>query len=510
MGLFSRRDKIAKADLQSTPAPLNTSYSNSSVHSAGSMSWAKRTSAGSATNGTSSISSPPLISPRGPVKMPKMDMPRPPDPNLDPAGYLRSLVAVRERSQVIYEKALRDDLAHFDVDMDKMSDVVSFVTRLIRRDFDAPYTSIPPHSRYQHFCVGGRDRIAQLLSTWPSEVDNTERCRRLIDLFLVSVLIDAGAGTEWSYKSSDNGRVYRRSEGIAIASLEMFKSGLFSGDSSNRAQVDKVGLRALTPEKLAAGLQSRPGNEIVGVEGRAELLIKLAEALEEKNEFFGGDGRPGHMVDHILSHPSTQASSMPIVPLTVLWNILINGLSSIWPQSRTSVNGIPLGDAWPCQSMPRENGGDWETILPFHKLTQWLAYSVMQPMQSLLRIHFAGTELLTGLPEYRNGGLFVDLGVLNLKSHDMDRGLENYSDYCRRTNTKGIEVAPMFETGDDVVVEWRAATIGLLDRLCLDVNMVLKKDLAGNQMTLQQLLEAGSWKACLSLPNIMSPRDDEN
>ena len=46
----------------------------------------------------------------------------------------------------------------------------------------------------------------------------------MIDLFLVSVLLDAGAGTKWSYKSSENSRVYKRSEGIAVASLEMFKT----------------------------------------------------------------------------------------------------------------------------------------------------------------------------------------------------------------------------------------------------------------------------------------------
>jgi hypothetical protein len=46
----------------------------------------------------------------------------------------------------------------------------------------------------------------------------------LIDLFLVSVLLDAGAGTQWSFKSAENGKVYRRSEGIAVASLEMFKT----------------------------------------------------------------------------------------------------------------------------------------------------------------------------------------------------------------------------------------------------------------------------------------------
>ena len=63
------------------------------------------------------------------------------------------------------------------------------------------------------------------MATWPSTVDNQERTRRLIDLFLVSVLLDAGAGTKWQYKSKESGKIYRRSEGLAVASLEMFKAG---------------------------------------------------------------------------------------------------------------------------------------------------------------------------------------------------------------------------------------------------------------------------------------------
>lgn len=185
---------------------------------------------------------------------------------------------------------------------------------------------------------------------------------------------------------------------------------------------------------------------------------------------------------------------MLIVPLPVLWNVLMNGLASIWPPSRTTINDISLGDAWPCQAMPHTGASSWESILPFHKLTQWLTYSLMQPMQSLLNMHFAGTELLTGLPEYRNGGLFVDIGVLNLKKDDQERGLQNYSDWCRRTNAKSMEVAPMFEPSDDVIVEWRGVTVGFLDMLCTEVNKALEKELAGNELTLPQLLEAGSWK----------------
>lgn len=396
-----------------------------------------------------------------------------------------------------------------------------------QRDYDAPFTSIPPHGRYQHFCVCGKDRIATLLDSFGESVDANERCRRLLDLFLVSVLLDAGAGTQWSYRTSaaDGGRVYRRSEGIAVASLEMFRQGLFSGiPEQNPYQVDKEGLRRLTVEKLAEGLQSKPGNEIAGIEGRASLLLNLAEALDEKKEFFGADGRPGNMLDHLLAHPATQAAAAPVVPLPVLWNVLINGLASIWPASRTVIDGVSLGDSWPCSSMPQvggttmvpasptsptsagsngaANGGaavahptePWEAILPFHKLTQWLTYSLMQPLSSLAGVRFAGTELLTGLPEYRNGGLFIDLGVLTLKPQDLERGLQNFADYCLRTGVKGVEVAPMFEPGDDVVVEWRGVTVGFLDKLVVEVNKALKNELAGHELSLAQVLEAGSWK----------------
>ena len=72
--------------------------------------------------------------------------------------------------------------------------------------------------------------------------------------------------------------------------------GLFSGDSNNRYQVDKEGLRALQVEQLASGLQSRPGNEIDGLDGRTQLLIRLSQALAEKPEYFGENGRPGNLI----------------------------------------------------------------------------------------------------------------------------------------------------------------------------------------------------------------------
>jgi hypothetical protein len=198
-----------------------------------------------------------------------------------------------------------------------------------------------------------------------------------------------------------------------------------------------------------------------------------------------------HATDHLLSHPATQASSILIVPLPVLWTILMESLESIWPY-RTAINGVQLGDAWTCEALPTSGPNSWESIMPFHELTQWLAYSLMQPMQSLLNMYFSGPELLTGLAEYRNGGLFVDLGVLNLKEVDMARGLANYSEYCKTSGLKVIEVAPMFPTSDDVIAEWRGLTIALMDKLLEEVNLALASDLDGHEMTMAQLMEAGS------------------
>ncbi|KAI1848553.1 hypothetical protein JX265_011593 [Neoarthrinium moseri] len=526
MGLFSKKPKPPKSAGKALPGDTHstTSFSDHEALKSPISATARNINRASGGTATSSVPSTPLT-PFSPM-VPRVDMPKAPDPNLDPAAYLRSLGSVRERSKLVTEKALKNSLAHFDVDMDRFPDVVSFVCGIIKRDYDAPFSSIPSHGRYQHFSVGGRDRIQNLMSTFSDSIDTTEKCRRLIDLFLVSVLLDAGAGTSWSFKSAENGRVYKRSEGLAIASLEMFKAGLFSGNSSNKFQVDKNGLRSLTVAQLAKGVQSRPGSELAGLEGRAELLVKLGHALDQKKEYFGDNGRPGNMIDYLLSHPTTQASSMPIVVLPVLWNLLMTGLAPIWPSSRTAIDGVSLGDAWPCSSMPQPATlpsspsfspfpnsqpptAPWESILPFHKLTQWLTYSLMQPMQSLLKIHFAGAEMLTGLPEYRNGGLFVDLGVLTLKKDDLDRGLQYYKDYCVRKETKGVEVAPMFEPSDDVIVEWRGVTVGFLDKLLVDVNRALHKELNGGELTLPQLLEAGSWKGGREIAEVSRPNTKE-
>jgi hypothetical protein len=208
--------------------------------------------------------------------------------------------------------------------------------------------------------------------------------------------------------------------------------------------------------------------------------------------------------DYLISHPRTLVSSVPIVPLPILWSVIVDGLAAIWPASRTVIDGTSLGDAWPLSILPVTAASQpWETIVPFHKLSQWLCYSLMQPMSKIMNIQFSGAELMTGLPEYRNGGLFIDTGVLTLKEEETKRGLEEFHRNAKREGKVGREVTPMFTPDDDVVVEWRAVTVGFLDLLLDKVNASLGLQ-GGEKLTLPQMLEAGSWKVGL-LPSAASP-----
>ncbi len=172
----------------------------------------------------------------------------------------------------------------------------------------------------------------------------------------------------------------------------------------------------------------------------------------------------------------------------------MDGLAPIWPAGRTTIDNTSLVDAWPLSTMPTNDLSEpWETIVPFHKLTQWLCYSLMQPMSKLMHIHFAGAELMTGLPEYRNGGLFIDTGVLTLKEEDSKRGLARFVEEGEKSGKGAVEVVPMFTPDDDVIVEWRAVTVGFLDLLLEEVNTVLGLQNM-ERLSLVQMLEAGSWK----------------
>ncbi|KAH7033480.1 uncharacterized protein B0I36DRAFT_430689 [Microdochium trichocladiopsis] len=398
--------------------------------------------------------------------------------------YLKTLQAVRERSRLVLEAAKQGKTNNFTFHQDRMQDVTEFVASVIDRDFGPDkYSSIPPHGRWQHFDVGNVARVDELHNQWKNDGLNREEIvRRLIDLFFVSVLLDAGAGDVWTFKEPGSGAVFNRSEGIAVASLYMFKAGAFSSDPENNpARVDGKGLNALTVEAFEKYFQISPENPIIGVEARVNLLKNVGTSLLNNTDVFGQDGRPGQLVDNILGE--TQ-SSEPIDYHT-LWDTLQKVLLPSWPKDRTRISGIPIGDAWPLkvlQDLAGPDAPETATIQPFHKLTQWLAYSLSVPFVRVLGRTWKNMDSGTGLPEYRNGGLFTDLGVLTLKDEVLQQGLQR----------SGHEKLPSFPASGDVIVEWRALTVALLDELH---GLISKHyEPRGVQLTMAQMLEAGTWK----------------
>lgn len=261
------------------------------------------------------------------------------------------------------------------------------------------------------------------------------------------------------------------------------------------------GLEQLGTEKLVEGFQVADMNPMLGVESRAALLRSLGKSLLAHAEVFGAEGRPGNLVGTLFNFPRqtylpsafltspdyllSKAGNSGNLDVLVLWDVLQTLLIPAWPKNRTTIAGTPIGDAWPLRILQQKAGttnpDNPEGIHPFHKLTQWLTYSLMVPFQRVLGKKWDNADSLTALPEYRNGGLFVDLGVITLKPKTLARGLE----------ASGCAL-PQFEAGDDAIVEWRALTLILIDKLYAKIQARFG---AGVHLSMAQLLEAGTWKS---------------
>lgn len=370
---------------------------------------------------------------------------------------------MRERAHEILAAGLDGKLAHFRIELDRLPALADFVAQTIRDNY--PDLKVPLHARWRHFSANGRDLWADICACqdWP---DRAARARAEFDLAIVSVLLDAGAGAYWRYSDKVTGIAAGRSEGLALASLRMFEAGLFSADARDPLRVDAEMLMALDTQTLAAGFQATAGNPLTGLEGRAALLNRLGETASDNPATFATQDspRPGGLFDHM----SRQADGGSLPASRLLHRLLVE-LGPIWP-GRLRLGGIPLGDTWRHRAIRRHDATDG--LMPLHKLSQWLAYSLVEPLISA-GIDVTGLDDLTGLAEYRNGGLFVDGDVLVLCDPQA----------ASRPNAVDSEF----------VVEWRALTVALLDMLAPLVRERL--GMTAQAFPLGCLLEGGSWSA---------------
>ena len=382
------------------------------------------------------------------------------------AAILRTTVAVRERAVQLLSRARHGESRWFAVDDGFLESAAAAVVDSTRRRY--PKRPMPLHSRWRHFEAGGVDRRGEL-ERMLAGLPTAARGHALIDLTVVSVLLDAGAGPDWKYVEPATGQTFTRSEGLAVASYHAFVAGLFSSDRNRPLQADAAGLRGLVTDHLASALQVSEANPLVGLQERAILLRRLGEVLHEQPEVFGTDGRPSGLFDTVISPLGPEVSHTADVSAHAILSLILYSLSAIWPAGN-SIGAMPLGDCWRHAAVRGEGLSDgW---MPFHKLSQWLTYSLIEPFE-WTGVHVHGLDALTALPEYRNGGLLIDSGLLRLRDESVAQEI--------------------WQPGDEIIVEWRAMTVALMDEVALAVRRQLR--LSETQLPLAAILEGGSWAA---------------
>lgn len=372
------------------------------------------------------------------------------------ARALLSAAAVRAKANELYALAERDALEHWRLNAEALEPCAAYVADIVRKRY--PALDIPFHARWRHFVFGGHDLWADIAAN-ASWRDAHDRARSEFDLAITSVLLDAGAGASWRYADSTSGMIAARSEGLALASLRLFEWGGFSADPSNPLRADAEALARFDTTELADAFQANERNPLAGLEGRARLLNRLAAEVDANSGLFARADRPrpGGLYDVLLARVHDG-----VLPAPAILDVLLEALGPIW-ENRPALDGVALGDCWPVEGLG---------FVPLHKLSQWLSYSLIEPLQ---RAGVTVTDIdgLTGLAEYRNGGLFIDAGVLTLRD--------------------AAAMSRVHDVSDALVVTWRSLTVALLDRIAPLVRA--KLGVSAEDLPLARVLEGGTWAA---------------
>lgn len=374
---------------------------------------------------------------------------------------LNDLRTVRTRAHHLLKEAQENKLPYFAFHPEQMAPTASFIIDVITSNY--PTLDVPYHSRWRHFEAGQVDRIEHMMQ--PLHYLNvTDRGKILYELVIISVFLDAGAGASWRYLEQQTGTYYTRSEGLALASLDLYRSGIFSAYADQPYRVDAQRLIEFNENDLCQALQIDADNPLEGINGRIALLNKLGVIIQEKTDYFGTEGRLGDFYTYVSSqaqHNTLAASS--------IFQAVLHAFNTIWP-ARLTYNGVSLGDVWLHKNLVGQEPA--AQYIPFHKLSQWLTYSLIEPLEQA-GIKVCDIDALTGLPEYRNGGLLIDMGLLTLKDPSL--------------------MQKAHEPSSELIVEWRALTVALLDELAQLIRQKLQKDALS--LPLAKILQGGTWEA---------------
>ena len=447
-------------------------------------------------------------------------------PSRHPLAALWAPQTIRARCADVLRSVEDEASAHFKLDRSALPALAERLAAELLHQH--PNLQLPAAGCWPLFDAGGVPRLAdlaqQLAGRSPAEV-----VRAHVDLTVITALLSGHAGEAWRYSETtalapqalpahrqdrddllaqlDQAAAGRAAaetpepqaiapaavaslqgtEGLAVATLRAFMAGAFSAHADDPLRADAKALAMIDPAALRAIFQARPSNPLVGLEGRAALLARLGQVLLADSAQSGLSARPCLLYERMsgsstntdtgtVTDTDTDTSTVTAsVTASALLQEILRSLGPIWA-SGSRVLGLPAGDVWQhlwagagtgvgtgSSSQDAATGG----AVPFHQSAQTLVVALVEPLQAA-GLHVSGIDALTGLPGPANGSLFIDAGVI----------VPRQASSLTRT----------WKPGDELVVEWRALTVMLLDELAALLRTRLAKTAA--ELPLAPLLQA--------------------
>lgn len=381
-------------------------------------------------------------------------------PTPSTANTLLSAAAVRARASEVLELAIADELANVSVNLDLLPNLAARVTQAIEHSY--PDFQIPPYGCWRRFEAGGLDRWGMLASVRVF-AGSEELLAAAADLAVATHVVSVSIRPDWIYLDMAAGQAFEARQAIAIGMLAMFAAGSFSADPGDPLRVDAHALIRLEEAEIAEGLRLDPELDRVAVTSIKTILKRLGEAIGLRPDLFeqGGQSRPGHLALKLFA----KAEAAPVSIADIL-DALLDGLSPIWQEGARS-GDVVLGDVWRHTNLNLDDPA--EGLLPFHLIAQEIAYALIEPFA------WAGIELteldgLTGLSDLEHAALFLDAGIVSMKS--AGSGLKSQDQSLDRA------------------IELRAVCIALFDRLADTLRRQL--DVSADVLPLTCVLEGGT------------------
>ena len=399
----------------------------------------------------------------------------------------------------------------FKLNRDALPALADRVAALTRQRF--PDLAVPLHSQWRQLEAGGKSRKDELDQRLAGR-SQVEVARVHVDMIIVNCLLGGGAGANWIYAESAAisaaalpqaapedllalldqaaakrpapatdgdapqplaapAATYRHTEGLAVASFRAFMAGAFSSQAGDPQRADATALRHVDAAALRAIFQSSPSNPVVGLDARAAMLARLGHALQDEAARDVARGLPAQARPALLFDRITGYGARTEVSATEVLDHVLRVFSPVWPPG-SKVQGLPAGDVWPhlwagSAIAGHQQDRTTDGWVPFHQLAQWITCSLLEPL-SWAGVRVTNLNALTALPNARNAGLLIDAGVIVPRDPRL--------------------LARTWKPQDELVIEWRALAVVLLDELAVLVRQRL--GLTEEQLPMPCFMEGGS------------------